>query len=180
MEAALACRDASAEQLALWFDVQQFLVREARLLDERRFGEWVGLFTDDVTYWMPIASNRTRQDLGREFTQPGELAHFEEDKKSLTNRVKRLATGMAWAETPPSRTRHFVTNVEVSNGPADHEVTARSNILVYRSHLEYDVEFFAGRREDVLRRVSGDWRIARRLVVLDQSVITQKSLGLFF
>ncbi|MFM8767919.1 MAG: aromatic-ring-hydroxylating dioxygenase subunit beta [Rubrivivax sp.] len=172
--------------MALWFDVQQFLFMEARLLDDRRFTDWATLLSDDVRYWMPIVTNRTGRDLGRELTTPDELSHFEEDRTSLVNRVRRLGTGMAWAETPPSRTRHFVANVEVQRTEADDEVAVRSSFLVYRSHLEHDVEFFAGRRDDRLRRVAGSpagegsWRIARRVLILDQSVVTQKSLGLFF
>lgn len=176
--------------MALWFDVQAFLVMEARLIDDQRLHQWVALFTDDVRYWMPIITNRTGRDLGKERTAFGELAHFEENKTSLTNRVRRLDTGMAWAETPPSRVRHLVTNVEVMARLNDTEISVRSNFLIYRSHLEYDCEVFAGMRDDVLRRVgsgadagSGSdagWQIAKRTIILDQSVVTQKNLGIFF
>lgn len=173
-------RIAPAPDIALWFEVQSFLVREARLMDDGALREWVELFTDDVRYWMPIITNRTGRDVGREWTKPGELAHFEEDKTSLRNRVKRLSTGMAWAETPRSRTRHLVSNVELMGRSDEGELHVRSNFLVYRSHLEYDSEVFAGRRDDLLRRVGDAWRIARRTIILDQSVVTQKNLGIFF
>jgi 3-phenylpropionate/cinnamic acid dioxygenase small subunit len=62
--------------LALWHDVQQFLFREARMLDERRFKEWVELFTDDVLYWAPILTNRTGRDAKLEVQKFGESAHF--------------------------------------------------------------------------------------------------------
>lgn len=176
--------------MALWFDVQAFLAMEARLLDDQHLHQWVALFTDDVRYWMPIITNRTGRDLGKERTAFGELAHFEENKTSLTNRVRRLDTGMAWAETPPSRVRHLVTNVEVMARLNDTEISVRSNFLIYRSHLEYDCEVFAGMRDDVLRRVSSGtdagagsdagWQIAKRTIILDQSVVTQKNLGIFF
>lgn len=166
--------------MALWFEVQAFLVMEARLLDDQHLHQWVALFTDDVRYWMPIITNRTGRDLGKERTAFGELAHFEESKTSLTNRVRRLDTGMAWAETPPSRVRHLVTNVEVMARLSNTEISVRSNFLIYRSHLEYDSELFAGMRDDVLRRAGDDWQIARRTIILDQSVVTQKNLGIFF
>ena len=170
--------------MALWFEVQAFLVMEARLLDDQQLHQWVALFTDDVCYWMPIITNRTGRDLGKERTQLGELAHFEENKTSLTNRVRRLDTGMAWAETPPSRVRHLVTNVEVMARLNDTEISVRSNFLIYRSHLEYDTELFAGMRDDVLRRAGpsagAGWQIAKRTIILDQSVVTQKNLGIFF
>lgn len=171
---------ADPNDLALWFEVQSFLVREARLLDDQKLHEWVALFCDDVRYWMPIVTNRIGRDLGRERGTPGELAHFDENKTSLVNRVRRLDTGMAWAETPPSRTRHLVSNVEVIERLDEDQLRVRSNFLVYRSHLEYDAEVFAGFRDDVLRRVAGDWRIAQRTIILDQSVVTQKNLGIFF
>ncbi len=166
--------------MALWFEVQAFLVMEARLLDDQHLHQWLALFADDVRYWMPIITNRTGRDLGKERTAPGELAHFEENKTSLTNRVRRLDTGMAWAETPPSRVRHLVTNIEVMARLNESEISVRSNFLIYRSHLEYDTELFAGMRDDVLRRAGAGWQIAQRTIILDQSVVTQKNLGIFF
>lgn len=166
--------------MALWFKVQAFLTMEARLIDDQHLHEWVALFTDDVRYWMPITTNRIGRDQGKERGLYGELAHFDEDKTSLTNRVKRLDTGMAWAETPPSRVRHLITNVEVMSELTDGGLQVRSNFLIYRSHLEYDVEMFAGFRDDVLRPNNASFSIAKRSIVLDQSVVTQKNLGIFF
>ena len=165
---------------ALWFEVQQFLFREARMLDERRFKEWIGLFTDDLLYWAPILTNRVGRDAAREVERFGESAHFEDDKTSLTNRIKRFDTGMAWAEVPPSRTRHLISNVEIEPTPAAEEVRARSAFIVYRSHLEHDQEIYAGARIDTLRRAQGDWKIARREIYLDQAAVLGKNLAIFF
>lgn len=164
--------------LQLWHDVNQFYIREARLLDDLDFRSWVDLFTDDCSYWAPIASNRIGRGVGFERTKPGELAHFDEDKTSLRNRVKRLDSGRAWAETPPGRTRHFITNVEIER-EADGEISTRSSFLLWRSHLETDQEIFSGCRRDVMRRTEAGFRIARREIVLDHAVLTQKSLGVF-
>ncbi|MGH6626039.1 MAG: aromatic-ring-hydroxylating dioxygenase subunit beta [Burkholderiaceae bacterium] len=166
--------------LALWFKVQSFMVMEARLMDDQQLHDWVSLFSDDVRYWMPVITNRTGRDIGKERGVYGELAHFDDNKTSLINRVKRLDTGMAWAETPPSRTRHLVSNVEVMGVLGDGSLMVRSNFLIYRSHLEYDNELFAGRRDDVLRPHGDSWQIAKRTIILDQSVVTQKNLGIFF
>jgi 3-phenylpropionate/cinnamic acid dioxygenase small subunit len=166
--------------LALWHDVQQFLFREARMLDERRFKEWVELFTDDVLYWAPILTNRTGRDAKLEVQKFGESAHFEDGKTSLTNRVKRFDTGMAWAEVPPSRTRHLISNIEVERIDGSEELRVRSSFLVYRSHLENDEEIYAGARTDVLRRKNGAWAIARREIHLDQGTILGKNLAIFF
>ena len=88
---------------ALWFEVQQFLFREARMLDERRFKEWVGLFTDDLLYWAPILTNRVGRDAAREVERFGESAHFEDDKTSLTNRINEtVSMNVTTAITNPS------------------------------------------------------------------------------
>jgi 3-phenylpropionate/cinnamic acid dioxygenase small subunit len=96
----------------LWHEIHDFLVHEARLLDGRSFFDWLDLFTDDVVYWMPERYNALDMtDPSDGISKPGELALFEENKETLHTRVARLATGKAWAEVPPSRTRHLVTNV---------------------------------------------------------------------
>jgi 3-phenylpropionate/cinnamic acid dioxygenase small subunit len=165
-------------QQALWLDLMQFYIREAWLLDERKLKEWLALFTDDVRYFMPRRKNVPRRELQRELTPPGDLAILEEDKRYLEMRVARLETGMAWAEDPPSRTRHLIGNLQarrVENG----EVEARTAFLVYRSHLETDAQLLSGCRDDVLREVNGEWKVARRTIVLDANVLLDKNLSVF-
>ena len=169
---------AAAQQQALWFELMQFYIREAWLLDERRLKEWLDVFTDDVLYFMPRRKNVPRREADRELTPLGDLAILEEDRRYLAMRVARLETGMAWAEDPPSRTRHLVGNLEATlleNG----EVEARTAFLVYRSHLETDHQLLSGFREDVLRQVDGAWKVARRTVVLDANVLLDKNLSVF-
>ena len=89
----------------------QFYIREAWILDERRFREWLDLFTEDVFYFMPRRLNVHRHETERELTPVGDLAIFDDDKTYLTMRIERLETGMAWGEDPPSRTRHLVGNL---------------------------------------------------------------------
>src|SRR5438445_7490615 len=81
-------------------------------------------------------------------------------------RVARLDSVMAWAEDPPSRTRHLIGNLEAAP-LANGEVEARTAFLVYRSHLEADRQLLSGCREDVLRKVNGAWKVARRTIVLE-------------
>ena len=165
-------------QQALWLELMQFYIREAWLLDERRLKEWLDLFTEDVLYFMPRRKNVPRRELHRELTPPGDLAILEEDKRYLEMRVARLDTGMAWAEDPPSRTRHLIGNLEAApleNG----EVEAKTAFLVYRSHLETDHQLLSGCREDVLRNVNGAWKVARRTIVLDANVLLDKNLSVF-
>ena len=166
----------------LWHEIERFLIREARLLDERRFEEWLDLFTDDATYWMPGRTNPWRSgEVADSVTKPGELAVFEDTKSTLTTRVARLRTGLAWGEEPPSRTRHLITNIEVEHDDADAaQLTVRSNFLVYRAQLETEKDIFVGGREDTLRRVNGCWKIARRTLRLEDVVHDSKPLSIFF
>ena len=94
-------------------------------------------------------------------------------------RVDRLGTGMAWAEDPPSRTRHIVGNLVVEPS-SENEVKAKTAFILYRSHQETDENIFAGSREDTLRKVDGDWKVAKRVIVLDSNVILAKNLSVFF
>ena len=173
-------------------EVEQFLFREARLLDERRFHEWLELFTDDVRYWMGSRTNRYPRSskaiailspnryVEDDQTREDELSILDETKETLAGRVARLDTGMAWAEDPPSRTRHFVVNIEVAEGDGPSEVRVYSNFIVYRSRAESEEDFYVGARQDVLRRVDGAWKIARRKLTLDQNVLSAKNVSVFF
>jgi 3-phenylpropionate/cinnamic acid dioxygenase small subunit len=85
---------------------------------------------------------------------------------------------MAWAEDPPSCTRHLIGNLEVGsleNG----EVEIKTAFLVYRSHLETDHQLLSGCREDLLRKVNSAWKVTRRTIVLDANVLLDKSLSVF-
>ncbi len=174
----------SPQDIATWFRVQQFLTTEAHLMDDRRFNEWVELFADDITYWMPVVSNRVMPDLDKAEHAFGDLAHFEENKATLLGRVKRLYTGLAWAESPPSRTRHLVSNIQVERitSPAERssELLVRSAFLLYRTHMEYDEDVMGGVRTDILRPVNDGFQIAYRKIQLDQSVLLAKNLAVFF
>ena len=171
---------APSDDIYLWFRVQAFLTAEARLLDDHALDAWLDLFSDDLRYWMPTVTNRIGRDIDKSVSAFGQVAHFDDNKTSLTNRVKRLSTGMAWAETPRSRTRHLVSNVEVLAAAPNGTLQVRSNFLIYRSHLEYDAEIFSGVRHDTLRPHHNSWLICQRDIVLDQNVVTQKNLGIFF
>ncbi len=109
-----------------------------------------------------------------------ELAILDETKETLTRRIARLETGMAWAEDPPSRTRHLVSNIEVEPGPSESMLKVYSNVLVYRNRGETEQDFYVGGRQDVLRQVNGIWKIARRTIVLDQNVLLAKNVSIFF
>ena len=161
-------------------EVEDFLYHEAELLDERRYEAWLDLFTEDVRYWMPMRRNVPADELEREFTREGaDVNWFDEGKDTLTRRVKQILTGVHWAEQPPSRICHMVSNVQVLEAGPD-EVRVKSRFLLYRNRVETETDFLVGKREDVLRRVDGGFRIARRKIVLDQNVLLAKNLTFFF
>jgi 3-phenylpropionate/cinnamic acid dioxygenase small subunit len=172
-------------RLLLKQEVEDFLYREADLLDERRYEEWLDLFTEDAHYWMPLRRNVPRDKPEREFTRQGTDANwFDEGKDTLRRRVRQILTGIHWAEEPPSRICHIISNIqlvqEAPSGPGPSEVGVRSRFIVYRNRVETETDFLVGKREDLLRREDGDWRIARRKIVLDQSVLLAKNLTMFF
>ncbi len=110
-----------------------------------------------------------------------EQAIMDEDKASLQLRVARLDTGMAWAEDPPSLTRHFLSNIEVEAGDTPSEYRVFCNFMVYRSRGDHQQDFYVGQREDRLRRSDdGQLKIARRKIVLDQKVLLAKNVSTFF
>jgi 3-phenylpropionate/cinnamic acid dioxygenase small subunit len=173
-------------------EIEQFLYLEARLLDGRQFHQWLELFTDDARYWIPMRSNRypiTSKAISildgssyeeGELTREDELAIMDETKESLDRRIARLDTGMAWAEDPPSRTRHFISNIEVYPGDTESELKVYSNFIMYRTRAETEQDFYVGSREDILRKVGNAWKIAYRKVVLDQNVLLAKNVSNFF
>lgn len=169
----------TAPDLVLLHEIEQFLFHEAQLLDQRKFHEWVELFTEDAHYWMPIRSTRARGEESEELTKEHEISYFDDDKPMLKQRIAKLDTGWSWSEEPPSRTRHMVTNVQVEEAAVGSEVTVSCCFIVYRTRLATDEDLWVGTREDVLRRVDGEWKIASRKIFLDQAVLKSKNLSSF-
>ena len=167
------------ESMVLHHEVEQFLFNEARLLDERKFDEWLDLLTEDIHYWMPIRRTTTMREVDKEFTEPGAMAFFDDDKKYLTLRVKKMSAGNAWSEDPPSRTRHLATNIRVVE-IQDDDVTVEANFHLYRTRLDSDEDSWIGRRKDVLRRVDGNFMLACRHVFLEQTVIMAQNMSNIF
>lgn len=166
-------------RMLLTFEVEEFLYREASLLDERRLDEWLALCTEDIHYWMPIRRTTTAKEIANEFTKLGGMAFFDDDKRMLAMRVQRLQVGRAWAEDPPSRTRHTVSNVRVVAVDAN-EITVALNFQLYRTRLNSEEDTWIGRREDTLRREDGALKLARRYIYLDQTVILAQNMSNLF
>ena len=165
---------------ALRRQIEDFYYLEAELLDERKLREWFSLLTEDIRYWMPIRHNALERpaSVAEELSKPGEGYYFDDDIKSLKIRVERAYSKIAWAEVPPSRTRHLITNVRVKKDDGD-EIDVHSNFLVYRTRMDTDKDLFVGTRQDILRRATGGFKIARRTIILDQAVLEAKNISVF-
>lgn len=158
--------------------IGQFLFREARLLDSEAWEEWLALVTPDIHYWMPAIENRRRADKLGAYA-PGRGAFFDDNHLDLERRVARFRQPSAWAEDPPTRHVHVISNIEALHGVAPDEFLVHSVFVNYRSRGEADNDLLLGRREDVLRVVDGDFRIARRKIVITQSLFMSKNLNTF-
>jgi 3-phenylpropionate/cinnamic acid dioxygenase small subunit len=175
------------ERIATIVAVEQFLYREARLLDDRCWDEWLELWAPDARYRVPTRRTPLRRggdkfDVEAEIADPDDLWWFDESKDLLALRVAKLGTGKVWAEDPPSRTRRMISNVEVEGEPGEGSLNVRSNLLLHRSRREADVETVVGRRVDVISTTGGlgEMRIASRTVLLDAAVLPVSDLALFF
>jgi phthalate 3,4-dioxygenase subunit beta len=155
----------------------QFLVDEAYLLDAQQYEAWLDNLTDDIRYLMPV---RVTTALGAGFdTSPG-MAHFDEDKCSLSRRVARFRTEHAWTEDPPSRLRHYITNVRTSAGEDDAHLVVESAELLFRSRGDVnEAALVSCGREDVLRKCGDGWKLARRIIMVDESVLRMQNLAVF-
>ncbi|MEH6638686.1 MAG: aromatic-ring-hydroxylating dioxygenase subunit beta [Porticoccaceae bacterium] len=177
-----------AADIALQHEVEQFYYREALLLDNIKYEDWFALLDDDIHYYMPIRRNamqrqgRARSSDLAEYTNQHEFAHFDEDKAAMAGRLKKLLSDFSWSENPASRTRHTVSNVMISKGEEENTLNVCSSFIVYRNRLETQVDLFAGERHDVLRRADNKlgFKIASRVILIDQSTILSNNISIFF
>jgi 3-phenylpropionate/cinnamic acid dioxygenase small subunit len=137
-------------------EAEDFLYREAALLDDMKLEEWLELFTEDATYWIP--ENKDDLDPARE------TSILYDDRFRMEDRVWRLMRGPAHAQIPPSKTRRMVSNVEVKE-EADGGIVLYSNFAIFEVRRN-EQRTFAGRYEHRLRLEDGNWRIAQKKVNL--------------
>jgi 3-phenylpropionate/cinnamic acid dioxygenase small subunit len=172
--------DSESPHLTAYLAAQAFLFEEAERLDQQRFPEWLDLLAADVVYQAPVRVTRERGPLP---DVSEAMFHFDETLTTLRWRVARLGTEFAWAEDPPSRTRHHVSNIRVRSVTPD-EIHVTSYLLLYRNRgSDAGHDLLSAERRDVLRRTGGGgvdgWRLARRHVILDQATLGTKNLGVF-
>jgi biphenyl 2,3-dioxygenase beta subunit len=172
-------RDDPIAAMLQHYDVERFYYDEAALLDAHQYEEWLALFSDDARYFMPIRRTRVQRELDKEFTQPGEMAYFDDTKTLLAGRIAKLKSGRSWAEDPPSRTRHLIANVRIMKDDGG-MLDVESNFHLYRTRLNSEETSWIGSRRDVLRRVEGSFQIVDRRIFLEQTVLPSRNLSNFF
>lgn len=166
--------------LDLHHRISQFLYLEASLLDDWRFRDWLAQLDEEIVYTMRTTVNAQTRDR-RKGKQPPTTWIFNDNKDQLERRIARLETGMAWAEEPPSRTRHMISNIQVNETDNVDVFDVRVNYLLYRAQKERDEAFYVGIRYDKVRRLDGEqWRLLARDIVLDQAVISSHNLSILF
>jgi 3-phenylpropionate/cinnamic acid dioxygenase small subunit len=162
----------------MYQDGIQFFLEEAELIDNGRLEDWLELMTDDFTYRIPVRVTREKAAA----TEFSELAsHMDETKSSMEMRVTRAYSEYNWAEDPVSRTRHFLTNFRAkqSHGNPD-ELQYKINFLIYRGKFDQpNYQFLSGERHDTIRLVDGQWKLAKRLILLDHATIPMNNLAIF-
>jgi 3-phenylpropionate/cinnamic acid dioxygenase small subunit len=137
---------------------EEFIIHEARLLDERRFRDWMGLFADDGTYWVPAVQGQK--------SPFDEASLFYDDRDLMKTRVDRLEHPRIHVQTPPSRTVHLVGNVvieETDQAKSEFSIGSTFIMVEYRDDAQ---RIFAGRQSHRLRRHGDTFRIVQKRVDL--------------
>jgi 3-phenylpropionate/cinnamic acid dioxygenase small subunit len=168
---------ASLSQLQTWFELSQFFAREADLLDSGREAEWLELLAPTFRYRVPLRSVRLRKEgWSAQFSDTG--FHIDDDRGAVEQRVRRLATGSAYAEDPVSRSRHHVSCVRVLDADAQGVWRCESNVLLTRRNgPETQTAVISAHRFDRVRREAGRWLLVERIVHLDHTVLPMNNLA---
>jgi ethylbenzene dioxygenase subunit beta len=161
-------------------EIERFLFREARLLDANDYEGWLSMLHPDIHYWMPLIQSRYKRDKA-ELYDPNRMAHFDERYDDLALRAGRFKQKTAWAEDPPTRHCHFVTNIEIESGDLLDHWTVHSLVISLRNRNEDEETWLGGRRTDIICKLtSGDLKLLRRHIFMAQSVLLSKNLNTFF
>ena len=146
----------STEDRALLDEVTQFIYREARLQDEHAYDAWEALWTDDGVYWIPANGEGGDPEL--------EMSIVYDNRSRIALRIKQFHTGKRFSQTPRSRLRRLVSNIEILEQDALH-IRVTSNAMVFESNRRGD-RVWASRNEYKLRREGDGLRMAAKKVVL--------------
>ena len=165
------------EAQQLHWQIEQFLYKEARLIDDRQLDDWLDLWTMDCRYHVPVRHNTTPPigeglvAIDEELADDDGAAWIDDNKMLLFARVMRLRTGKAWSESPLSRTRRMVSNVEVETTDQADCYKVYSNMTQFRSRRQTEENWFVCQRRDLIVSSGDSFQIKDRRVVLDSAVM---------
>ena len=156
--------------------ITTFVYDEAELFEDKEYETWLGLVTEDISYRMPV---RRMLDKGQKSKQKFDNGYFDEDLDSLTLRITLWAQASTTvAESPPSITRHFVTNIRAYTGETAGSFVVSSNVLVFRIRSTSSTpHLFSCKRRDLLREVDGELKLADRMIIMDEPVVQSPNLS---
>lgn len=171
--------DRRSVSIELHHEIEQFLYREARLLDNEELREWLTSIVDpEIRYQLIIRDERFRKDKSPE--QDREVLPFDDDYNILDLRVRQFETGLQTMLDPAQRMFRVITNIEAFHNDSNDEFTVLSYGIVSRFRRLYESERSVYGREDVLRRAGdGNLRLLSRRIELGERVVRNKNL-LFF
>jgi 3-phenylpropionate/cinnamic acid dioxygenase small subunit len=131
--------------------------REARLLDQQRFQEWLSCYCDECLYWVPStpAGGDPRS----------EIAVMFDDRRRLEDRIFRFSTGFAWSQAPSSRTVRVMSNVEVFSSRNSEQRMVRSNFII-NEFWDDETRQLVGWAGHRFRKIGGTWKISAKQVNL--------------
>lgn len=154
-------------------ELEAFLMIESELLDDRRYREWLELLTDEIRYTIP-----TVEVIEGEHEEQETLLQ-DDNLFRIKKRIERLETGRAWAEIPPTQTRHLISNVRIRSNGLRNGYDVKSNFLLHFSRRE-EINNISGERQDLIKQTKNDqWKLDKRYIQIDQNRITANSLSFF-
>ena len=171
--------------------VEQFYFREARLLDNRQYQQWLALITEDIQYQMPsrinvaidnrMHGNEDMISVERELEDSKSMGCpiREENFLHLAARIDRAYKMNSWSENPPARTRRIIGNVEIDK-TGENSLKVLSNFHLYYARPGSDNFIYSGQRRDTLVGFEDSYKIQHREVIMDYSKIDVPTLGLLF
>jgi len=141
-------------------EVEQFLYRQAELLDDKLWQAWIDLFDEQGVYWMPVTRDQTDWE--------GSPSIFAEDKLMMEIRKGRVSHPNAWSQAPMWETNHVVSHVAIESATAS-EIVVRSRFHAMELRRDH-IRHFGGRyRHTLVRDAQGELRIRQQRVDLFNS-----------
>ncbi|HHW36997.1 MAG TPA: aromatic-ring-hydroxylating dioxygenase subunit beta [Bacillales bacterium] len=156
----------------------ELFLNEAEAIDNGNFKDWLNFMADDFAYKIPIRVTREKA-AKTEFSEMASL--MDETKSSLEMRILRAYSEYNWAEDPASRTRHFLTNFRASiDLDNENKLHFKMNFLLYRGKFDLpSFQFLSGERHDTITKINGEWKLLKRLILLDHATIPMNNMAIF-